>query len=76
MTQSDDLRAALDLVDDEISLDSVETKVLASEKSAPKKPQHFLGLTPAQRALLSFILFLNVLILGFGLLVITGRVVF
>jgi hypothetical protein len=76
MTQSDDLRAALDLVDDEISLESVETKVIAPEKRAPQKPQYFLGLTPAQRALLSFILFLNVLILGFGLLVITGRIVF
>ncbi len=39
-------------------------------------PPPFLGLTPPQRAFLAFMLFLNVLVIGVGLLVVTGRLVF
>lgn len=76
MSNSDDLRSAFDLTEEEL-IEGIAPVVIAPQKVAPpKKPMPFLGLTPAQRALLSFILFLNVLILGFGLLAITGRIVF
>jgi len=43
---------------------------------APRAGRRGFGLSPMERAFLAVMLFLNVLILGAGILVVTGRVVF
>ncbi len=43
---------------------------------APKKEGRFLGMTSVERMLLAVFFFMNVLIIGFALLVATERIVF
>ncbi len=42
-------------------------------QAQPTTNQKFLGMTAAQRAFLALMLFLNVVVIGLGLLVVTGR---
>lgn len=41
----------------------------------PTAPQTFLGMTAVERMFLAIFLFLNVLVLGLGFLIATGRIV-
>lgn len=45
------------------------------EAARARQREPFLGLTAGQRALLAVILFLNVFVIGVGLLIVTGRIV-
>lgn len=78
MSDFDDLRN-LTQNDDEFALDDQDLPFELGQEINPSQPatqQPFLGLTPQQRAFLAFMLFLNVLVIGIGLLVVTGRLAF
>jgi hypothetical protein len=79
MTDFNDLRNSVDFDDDDspsgdipVDLDAL----LAGNEPEKRSDGRFLGMTAGQRAFLSMVLFLNVLILGAGLLIVTGRVAF
>lgn len=73
MSNLDELRRMDD--DDEPEGIAVDFDELIASRTS-KKSRPFLGMTPGQRAFLSVIVFLNVLILGTGLLFVTGRLAF
>ena len=74
----DDLRQTVDdEFDFEDDLEADEDFPVAFEASEGNAPQNrLLGMTPGERAFLSIMLFLNVLVLGAALLVVTGRLQF
>jgi len=75
MSDMDDLRS-LTQDDDEFALDDQDMPFEMGQEINPSRPaaqQPFLGLTPQQRAFLAFMLFLNVVVIGIGLLIVTGR---
>lgn len=76
MSDMDDLRSLTQ--DDEFVLDDEQLPFeLGTEIDQRQRAQgRFLGLTAPQRAFLAFMIFLNVLVLGVGLLVATGRLAF
>ena len=47
---------------------------LTEEQVVIRRRRRFLGMTAAQRAFLSIMLFFNVLIIGLGLLIVTNRI--
>lgn len=78
MSQLDDLRSSLSVEDEgqSDSLESIASVVIEDDSDdRPKKKGKFLGMNARERALLAFMLFLNVLIIGAGLLIVTGRIV-
>ena len=77
MSNMDDLRSIVDDDDkQEFSFDDLGMEIAADGERAEAKDPKFLGLTAGERAFLSVVLFLNVLVIGVGLLVVTGRIVF
>lgn len=75
----DDFRDLLD--DDEESSsyegeDELPFEVGTEIASTPEQETLFLGMTAAQRMLVALMLFLNVLVIGLGLLLVTGRLAF
>lgn len=75
----DDFRS---LVQDEIvsedtgfDFDELETQVIDDEAVANQQRRRGFGLSPSERAFLAVMLFLNVAIMGAGVLIVTGRVV-
>ncbi|QPC81586.1 hypothetical protein G4Y79_18095 [Phototrophicus methaneseepsis] len=69
----DDFRRDLDSDDDEFDF-LAEGLDIEEEQPIIIRRRRFMGMTAAQRAFLSVILFLNVLVLGLGLLVVTQRI--
>ncbi|XWX05337.1 hypothetical protein VZO05_07195 [Aggregatilineales bacterium SYSU G02658] len=68
MSNLDDLRQTLDDFDDDLP----QTRII-DEEPAPER--RFLGLKASERAVLAVLLFLASLLLGAGVLIVTGRVV-
>jgi hypothetical protein len=75
MSDMDDLRT-LTQSDDVVDNDPLAFELGPEIDQSQQAQQPFLGLTPAQRAFLAFMLFLNVLVIGIGLLVATNRLSF
>ncbi|MGB1286741.1 MAG: hypothetical protein ACPG7F_09435 [Aggregatilineales bacterium] len=69
----DDFRQPDEPEDTGIPVD-IDAILEARESSTRKKNTKFLGMTAAERAFLSFMLFLVALVLGAGLLIATNRV--
>lgn len=74
MSDLDDFRKQLDDDDDELIPVPLGIEI-ESPRKRKKSRRGFLGLTAGERAILSVLLFLVVAILGFGLLILTERVV-
>ncbi|MFQ3646429.1 MAG: hypothetical protein SNJ54_15630 [Anaerolineae bacterium] len=68
MSNLDDLRRSFDDFDDDLP----ETRVI---DDAPAPERRFLGLKASERAILAVLIFLTSLVLGAGVLIVTGRVV-
>lgn len=68
MSNLDDLRQTLDDFDDDLP----QTRIIDAE---PAPERRFLGLKASERAVLAVLLFLASLLLGAGVLIVTGRVV-
>lgn len=82
MSNRDDLRRRLladDAEDEEpagLTLDQIGYELPGTgETREPPKDPKFLGLTAGERAFLAVVMFFNVLIIGIGLLIVTGRLV-
>ena len=73
MSDMDDLRNLT--LDDEYPVEGDLQFELGPELNQQQRVanQKFLGMTAAQRAFLALMLFLNVLVIGLGLLIVTGR---
>jgi hypothetical protein len=69
---SDDFRRSLLDEDDEFFAE----ESVVQDRPIVVRRRRFLGMTAAQRAFVSVILFLNVLVLGLGLLIVTRRIDF
>lgn len=69
----DELRSSLD---DDLGFDDDldESEGVDFGEDEDLAPQRFLGMTAGERAFLSVMLFLNVLVLGVAVLVATGRI--
>jgi len=75
MSDFDDFRSDFDDDDDLDNSPPVDIDALvAAQNEATRKP--FLGMKASERAFLSLMIFLNVAVLGVGLLIATGRIVF
>lgn len=75
----DDLRSTLLEESDEenaLAAGELPASVLIDKSAEPTTNGKFLGMTAGERAFLSVMLFLCVSVLGIGLLIATGRIVF
>lgn len=68
MSNLDDLRRSFDEVGDDLP----PTRII---DDAPASERRFLGLKASERAILAVLIFLTSLVLGAGVLIVTGRVV-
>lgn len=77
----DDLRSGLDdsFEDDESEVNSpfnFDELISEQEEASTAKDGKFLGMTAGERAFLSVMVFLVVLVFGIAILAVTGRIVF
>lgn len=68
MSNLDDLRRSLNDLDDGLP----QTRIIDER---PERERRFLGLKASERAILAVLIFLASLVLGAGVLIVTGRVV-